>query len=114
MPFRFEQLEIPEVILIEAKAFEDHRGYFVETYKRSDFEANGIPETLVQDNHSYSARGVLRGLWDVLGVLRVREPLTRIRFFLGRRKDLGNTTPLELLRKGELNRVIAAARTFAP
>src|SRR5574337_943448 len=62
MPFRFEKLEIPEVILVEPKAFEDHRGYFVETYKRSDFEANGIPELFVQDNHSYSVRGVLRGL----------------------------------------------------
>lgn len=62
MPFRFEQLEIPEVMLVEPKAFADHRGYFVETYKRSDFEANGIPELFVQDNHSYSVRGVLRGL----------------------------------------------------
>lgn len=62
MPFRFEQLEIPEVILVEPKAFADHRGYFVETYKRSDFEANGIPEIFVQDNHSHSVRGVLRGL----------------------------------------------------
>lgn len=62
MPFRFEKLEIPEVILVEAKAFEDHRGYFVETYKRADFEAHGIPELFVQDNHSYSVRSVLRGL----------------------------------------------------
>lgn len=62
MPFRFEKLEIPEVILVEPKAFEDHRGYFVETYKRSDFEVNGIPELFVQDNHSHSVHGVLRGL----------------------------------------------------
>lgn len=62
MPFRFEQLEIPEVILVEAKAFEDYRGFFLETYKRSDFEANGIPELFVQDNHSYSVCGVIRGL----------------------------------------------------
>jgi len=62
MPFRFERLEIPDVILIEAKAFEDARGFFMEIYKRSEFEANGIPHGFVQDNHSHSVHGVLRGL----------------------------------------------------
>lgn len=62
MPFRFERLEIPEVVLVEPKAFDDSRGYFMETYKRSDFEANGIPDAFVQDNHSHSVQSVLRGL----------------------------------------------------
>jgi dTDP-4-dehydrorhamnose 3,5-epimerase len=62
MPFRFEKLEIPEVILIEARVFDDDRGYFLESYKRSDFSANGITHPFVQDNISHSTRGVLRGL----------------------------------------------------
>jgi dTDP-4-dehydrorhamnose 3,5-epimerase len=62
MPFRFERLQIPEIILVEAAGFEDARGFFVETYKGSAFQANGIPEAFVQDNYSHSQRGVLRGL----------------------------------------------------
>lgn len=62
MPFRFRPMEIPEVILIEAQAFEDQRGFFLETYKASEFARNGIPDHFVQDNYSRSVRGVLRGL----------------------------------------------------
>lgn len=62
MSFEFENLDIPDVILVRAKRFSDDRGFFVETYKRDDFEANGISETFVQDNHSRSTLGVLRGL----------------------------------------------------
>ena len=62
MAFRFQRLEIPELVLIEAQPFEDHRGFFMETYKRSEFLANGIPQVFVQDNYSRSLRGVLRGL----------------------------------------------------
>ncbi len=62
MPFDFQPLEIPEVILIEAHAFGDERGFFMETYKRSKFAANGIAEPFVQANRSHSVRGVLRGL----------------------------------------------------
>ena len=62
MAFKFQRLEIPDVILIEAQAFEDGRGLFVERYKRSIFSANGIDDTFVQDNYSHSLRGVLRGL----------------------------------------------------
>ena len=62
MPFSFSRLEIPEVILIEPLVFRDQRGFFMETYKHSEFAREGIPETFVQGNHSKSARGVLRGL----------------------------------------------------
>ena len=62
MPFEFEHLAIPDVILVRAKRFPDDRGFFVETYRRDDFKANGILEIFVQDNHSRSTRGVLRGL----------------------------------------------------
>ena len=62
MPFEFKRLEIPDVILIKPKVFEDERGFFMETYKKSDFEKAGIKGEFVQDNHSKSKYGVLRGL----------------------------------------------------
>ena len=62
MPFNFERLAIPEVILIEPSVLTDDRGFFMETYKRSQFAAAGMHENFVQENHSGSARGVLRGL----------------------------------------------------
>ncbi len=62
MPFRFARLEIAGVVLVEAKAFPDDRGFFLEAYKYSEFAANGIPERFVQDNFSHSKRHVLRGL----------------------------------------------------
>jgi dTDP-4-dehydrorhamnose 3,5-epimerase len=62
MPFEYHRLEIPDVILIQARCFPDNRGFFMETYRWSDFAAHGIGERFVQDNHSHSQRGVLRGL----------------------------------------------------
>lgn len=62
MPFQFYRLDIPDLILIEARKSKDSRGFFRETYKRSDFVAHGIPQTFLQVNHSHSTRGVLRGL----------------------------------------------------
>lgn len=62
MIFKFTKLEIPEVILITPKVFIDSRGFFSETYKKSEFILNGIEDNFVQDNHSRSTKGVLRGL----------------------------------------------------
>jgi dTDP-4-dehydrorhamnose 3,5-epimerase len=62
MPFEFRRLAIPDVLLVEARIFGDERGFFMETYKRSDFAAHGIPDAFVQYNRSRSVRGVLRGL----------------------------------------------------
>ena len=64
MPATFRPFpEMPDVVLVEPRAFADERGWFMETYKRSEFEAHGIPHAFAQDNHSRSAkRGVLRGL----------------------------------------------------
>ncbi len=62
MPFDFEPLAIPEVILIVPRVLNDPRGFFIETYKRSEFAAAGIRDVFVQENHSCSERGVLRGL----------------------------------------------------
>jgi len=62
MPFEFEKQKIEDVILIKPKVFGDNRGFFMETYKKSDFFANGIDIEFNQDNHSKSTKGVLRGL----------------------------------------------------
>jgi dTDP-4-dehydrorhamnose 3,5-epimerase len=62
MSFSFTPMEIPEVFLIEPRVFPDERGFFMETYKHSEFAAHGIPETFVQCNHARSSWGILRGL----------------------------------------------------
>lgn len=54
-------------ILIEAQAFRDERGFFCETYRRAQFVDLGIAEEMVQDNHSRSARGVVRGMHFQVG-----------------------------------------------
>jgi len=53
---------IPEVLLIEPKVFGDSRGFFLETFNAKRYAEVGISEAFVQDNHSHSAKGVLRGL----------------------------------------------------
>jgi len=56
-------LAIPEVMLIEPKVFGDERGFFFESFNQKAFnEATGLDVQFVQDNHSRSAKGVLRGL----------------------------------------------------
>lgn len=62
MPFKFIPTKIEGLVIIEAAVFGDARGSFSETYKKSDFEAHGIKEDFKQDNHSVSAKGVLRGI----------------------------------------------------
>jgi len=62
MPFEFISTDIPDVILVKPKVFSDKRGFFMETYKESDFGSAGIDTDFVQDNHSKSVKGVLRGL----------------------------------------------------
>ena len=62
MPFEFEKQKIEDVILVKPKFFGDNRGFFMETYKKSDFFENGITVEFNQDNHSRSKKGVLRGL----------------------------------------------------
>lgn len=62
MPFDFKKMEIPDVVLIKPKVFGDERGFFMETYKKPDFEKAGINVEFIQENHSKSKYGVLRGL----------------------------------------------------
>lgn len=58
----FVPLVIPEVMVIEPEVFQDARGFFLEAYKSSEFAVHGIADCFVQDNHSRSQLGVLRGL----------------------------------------------------
>lgn len=53
---------LPGVLILEPKVFGDERGFFMESYNRHRYAELGLPTEFVQDNHSRSARGVLRGL----------------------------------------------------
>lgn len=59
---KFFPTAIPEVILVEPAVFRDDRGFFLETYHQGKFVDGGLPGSFVQDNHSFSIRGTLRGL----------------------------------------------------
>jgi dTDP-4-dehydrorhamnose 3,5-epimerase len=58
----FVETEIPGVIVIEPRVHRDERGFFLESYQASNYRDGGIAEAFVQDNHSKSTRGSLRGL----------------------------------------------------
>ena len=62
MPFTFRTTDLPGVLLIEPRVFADQRGFFLETYKESDFASAGLDARFVQENHSRSIHGILRGL----------------------------------------------------
>ena len=63
MPYQVTKTPIEGVLVLEPKVFGDARGFFFESFNARDFEqATGLKETFVQDNHSKSANGVLRGL----------------------------------------------------
>ena len=59
---QFEPTAIPEVVLIRPKVFGDARGFFMESWEQRKFAAAGLDLNFVQDNHSHSARHILRGL----------------------------------------------------
>lgn len=60
--FTFNETKIKGVYIIDVKTYGDNRGYFMETYKESDFREAGLNYDFVQDNQSSSRKGVLRGL----------------------------------------------------
>jgi dTDP-4-dehydrorhamnose 3,5-epimerase len=62
LSLRFVRTEIPGVIVVEPQVHRDARGFFVETYHFEKYKAGGIDVAFVQDNHSYSQHGTLRGL----------------------------------------------------
>ncbi len=53
---------LPNLLLIEPKVFEDHRGHFYESYRADELKKFGVNENFVQDNQSLSGKGILRGL----------------------------------------------------
>ena len=59
---KVSETSLPGVLLVEPRVFGDERGFFLETYNTRALEGSGIPPGFVQDNHSRSAKGVLRGL----------------------------------------------------
>ena len=63
MPFTVTPTALPEVLILEPKVFGDARGFFYESFNQRDFaQATGLDVQFVQDNHSRSVKGVLRGL----------------------------------------------------
>lgn len=82
---QFTQTQLDGVIIIEPKVFGDERGFFYESYHQSRFVANGVTYNFVQDNHSRSAKGVLRGVH----YQDMRAPLAKlVRCTLGRILDV--------------------------
>ena len=59
---QFIKTSLPDVILVEPRVYTDERGFFLESYQKERFLAAGIAFDFVQDNHSASTQGVLRGL----------------------------------------------------
>ena len=63
MPYTVTPTTLPEVLILEPQVFGDERGFFFESFNQKDFQrATGLEATFVQDNHSKSGHGVLRGL----------------------------------------------------
>ncbi|MAD01157.1 MULTISPECIES: dTDP-4-dehydrorhamnose 3,5-epimerase [Pseudomonas] len=59
---KVRETALPGVLILEPRVFGDSRGFFIETFQTERYAALGITQPFVQDNHSRSARGVLRGL----------------------------------------------------
>nr|WP_320016135.1 dTDP-4-dehydrorhamnose 3,5-epimerase [uncultured Desulfobacter sp.] len=59
---KLNRLDIPDVVVLESRLFGDHRGFFMETFRDSFFKENIADLSFVQDNHSRSSQGILRGL----------------------------------------------------
>ncbi len=62
MPFKFITTSLDGVIIIEPEIFRDGRGFFLETFQQEKYVEAGIDKNFVQDNHSHSIKGTLRGL----------------------------------------------------
>jgi len=59
---KVQKTELPGVLIIEPDLYKDNRGFFYESYNQKTYQSNGIPAVFVQDNHSKSNKGALRGL----------------------------------------------------
>jgi dTDP-4-dehydrorhamnose 3,5-epimerase len=66
-PLKIESRHLGKIAVVAPQVFEDERGYFMESFRGDTFKDLGLPQSFVQENHSYSRKGVLRGLhfqWD--------------------------------------------------
>lgn len=80
----FSTTSLPDLLLIEPKVFADERGFFMETYQAREFASAGLPTEFVQDNHSRSRQGTLRGLH-----YQIRQPQGKlVRFVVGEAFDV--------------------------
>lgn len=61
-PMKVIETDLPGVLILEPRVFEDERGFFLETFNERVFGEHGLPLAWAQDNHSRSTRGVIRGL----------------------------------------------------
>ena len=62
MEIRVESRHLEDVVVVVPEMFQDNRGFFMETFRRDQFAYLGLPTEFVQDNHSRSCKGVIRGL----------------------------------------------------
>ena len=62
MEIKIESRSLRDVVVLVPDVFRDDRGFFMETFRVDQFKANGLPTHFVQDNHSRSVKGVVRGL----------------------------------------------------
>lgn len=62
MTINVEKSSLPGVLIVEPRVFQDHRGFFLETFHQEKYRKAGIDRMFVQDNHSHSRKGTLRGL----------------------------------------------------
>lgn len=69
----FKATKFPDVILVQPEIYGDDRGFFMETYRAENFAKAGITESFVQDNHSGSVQGTLRGLH-----YQIRQPQCKL------------------------------------
>ncbi len=80
MGFKIEVRHLNDVVVLVPDVFQDSRGFFMETFREDQFQAHGLPTHFVQDNHSRSVKGVVRGLhfqWDPPMGKLMRVPLGR-------------------------------------
>src|SRR3972149_8063390 len=67
MGFRIESRQLGEIVVLVSDVFPDERGFFMEAFRADSFKELGLPSEFLQDNHSRSRKGVVRGLhfqWD--------------------------------------------------
>src|SRR5499433_3575386 len=67
MPLKIESVHLNDIVVIVPQVVGDSRGFFMETYRADQFREFGLPTEFLQDNHSRSSKGVVRGLhfqWD--------------------------------------------------